>query len=210
MIAVASTATEASRMPPKIVGSASGNSIKRTICSSLMPCPRAASTRSRSTWRTPTYVFVRIGGIASRISAKQTFVKPVPRNATKNAMIASDGTARPMFATLPARNWPLPMCPSHSASGIAMAMAINTATDDTRKWFAARCPISPRPPTSTVPARDSRASKMKLIASPSVLAMITPPPPAPTVSAGAAGRAPAGPGRPPAASPGPRRRRRWT
>jgi len=54
MIAVASTVTTEMRTPLMIVGRASGASIWRTICSSLSPWPRAASTSSRSTWRTPT------------------------------------------------------------------------------------------------------------------------------------------------------------
>ena len=35
-------------------GTASGSSIRRTACAPVMPIPRAASTTSRSTWRTPT------------------------------------------------------------------------------------------------------------------------------------------------------------
>ena len=74
IVAVATTFTAEVRRPPKIAGRASGSSILRTISMPVMPCPRAASTVSRSTWRTPTYVFVISGGIASRTSTAMTFV----------------------------------------------------------------------------------------------------------------------------------------
>jgi hypothetical protein len=54
MVAVARTLTVEIRIPPKISGSASGSSTERTICVPDMPIPRAASTASRLTWRTPT------------------------------------------------------------------------------------------------------------------------------------------------------------
>ena len=54
IVAVAITLTTDVRMPPNSSGRASGSSIRRTLCSPVMPMPRAASTTSRSTWRTPT------------------------------------------------------------------------------------------------------------------------------------------------------------
>ena len=74
IVAVATTLTADVRRPAKIDGSASGSSILRTISMPVMPWPRAASTVSRSTCLTPTYVFVMSGGIASRTSTAMTFV----------------------------------------------------------------------------------------------------------------------------------------
>ena len=53
IVAVAITFTAEMRIPPKISGSASGSSTRRTICAPVIPMPRAESTVSRSTWRTP-------------------------------------------------------------------------------------------------------------------------------------------------------------
>ena len=76
---MAITFTAEMRTPAKMVGRANGSSTWRMICPSDRPIPRAESTISRSTWRMPTNVLVRIGGIASSTSASITFVKPVPR-----------------------------------------------------------------------------------------------------------------------------------
>ena len=54
IVAVAITLTAEVRMPPKMIGSASGSSTLRTICAPVMPTPRAASTVSGSTCVTPT------------------------------------------------------------------------------------------------------------------------------------------------------------
>ncbi len=53
MVAVAMTLTADVRTPPKSSGSASGSSTLRTIWKPVIPWPRAASTISGSTWRTP-------------------------------------------------------------------------------------------------------------------------------------------------------------
>ena len=53
MVAVATTFTAEMRIPPKISGSASGSSTRRTTWAPVIPMPRAESTVSRSTWRTP-------------------------------------------------------------------------------------------------------------------------------------------------------------
>ena len=63
IVAVATIAIVAPRMPVKMLGIASGTSTLRTISNSVMPMPRAASTVARSTWRMPTKVLVRIGGM---------------------------------------------------------------------------------------------------------------------------------------------------
>ena len=54
IVAVATTLTADVRMPPKIVGSASGSSTLANDLDLGHALPRAASTISRSTWRTPT------------------------------------------------------------------------------------------------------------------------------------------------------------
>ena len=53
-MAVATTLTAESWSPPKIERVASGSSTLRTIWVSLIPIPRAASTASGETPRTPT------------------------------------------------------------------------------------------------------------------------------------------------------------
>ena len=72
--------------------------------------------------RIPTYVFVRIGGIARSVRAKAMFRKPVPRNATQKPMIASAGTARPTFATPTASSSARPRWPSRRPIGTAMTI----------------------------------------------------------------------------------------
>ena len=102
------------RIPARISGKPSGISIERRICLSVRPIPRAASTTSRSTSRTATKVFVRIGGIASGTSANIVGQKPRPRpsgiaTSRPSPMSANEGNARPMFATLIAMNPPRPV-----------------------------------------------------------------------------------------------------
>ena len=53
-VAVASTLTTEVRMPPKTSGRARGSWTRSASWRSESPMPRAASTTSRSTWRTPT------------------------------------------------------------------------------------------------------------------------------------------------------------
>ena len=79
IVAVATTLTIEMRMPPKMSGRAIGSSTWRTMSIPRMPIPREASTMPRSTWRTPTKVFVRMGGMARSTSASVTLAKPTPR-----------------------------------------------------------------------------------------------------------------------------------
>ena len=69
MVAVETTCSVALRMPPKMIGSASGISTRVAIWDSVMPTPREASTVAGSTALTPAYVEVRIGGMARITSA---------------------------------------------------------------------------------------------------------------------------------------------
>jgi hypothetical protein len=81
----------------------------------------------------------------------------VPRKATKNATSAKLGTARPMFETLVARNWPRPVWPSTSPIGMATAQAMPIAAKVSSRWS----PISPRtwsPPTGSAPRSGTRSS----------------------------------------------------
>ena len=76
--------------------------------------PRAASTVSRSTCRIPTNALVSIGGMPSTISAMVRVSIPGPMKATKNAIRASSGTARPALPNEMARVSPRPRCPSQA------------------------------------------------------------------------------------------------
>src|SRR2546429_594689 len=69
-----------------------------------------------------------IGGIARMSSASTTLALPTPRNAMPIESTARLGSARPIFATLTARNEPRCTCPSQSPIGSATAIAIATAT----------------------------------------------------------------------------------
>jgi hypothetical protein len=59
--------------------------------------PRAASITCGLTCRKPVEAFMRIGGIASRVSATSDGANPKPSRGKTSAKIASDGTARPML-----------------------------------------------------------------------------------------------------------------
>ena len=104
---------------------------------------------------------MRIGGIASRASATVTLQNSGVdgKNATKNAISATLGTARPTFETEIAANAPRPVCPSASPTGSATAIASAIA-----RAVTFRCvPISgssSEPPTFAPPVLDSRAWKM--------------------------------------------------
>ena len=58
------------------------------------------------------------------------------------------------------------MWPSQTPSGSAISVAISVAASDSCRWVQVSSHISPRPPTRTVPACDSRSWKMNSIASP--------------------------------------------
>ena len=93
------------------VGTASGSSTLRTTSNSLIPIPRAASTAPGSTWRTPTNVLVRIGGIPRISRAIVTLRTPTPMNAAMNAIRASSGIARPALPIATASSSPVPRWP---------------------------------------------------------------------------------------------------
>ncbi len=111
IVAVAMMLIAPVRTPLMIVGTASGSSTRRITSSSLMPTPRAASTAPRSTWRMPTKVLVRIGGIPRIISAIVTLRTPTPMNAAISAIRASSGIARPALPTATASSSPVPRWP---------------------------------------------------------------------------------------------------
>ena len=100
------------RTPAMIVGTASGSSTRATTCSPRIPMPRAASTALRSTWLTPTYELVRIGGIPSTARAKVTLSQADPDEGGDEPRSApAPGTARPALPTeiataSPRRKWP--------------------------------------------------------------------------------------------------------
>ena len=66
----------------------------------VMPMPRAASTMSGSTWRIAVQVLMRIGGSASSVSANSDGAKPVPSSGITSASTASEGSVRPMLASV--------------------------------------------------------------------------------------------------------------
>ena len=161
IVAVAMTFTVEVLIPPKTSGRASGSSTERTISKPDIPMPRAASTASRLTCSTPTYAFVRIGGIASSASAPVTFQNSgvLGKNATKKAISAMLGTARPTLEIEIVANAPRRVCPSASPSGSETAIAIAIATAVTLRCVAISGSSS-EPPTRAPPACDSRELKM--------------------------------------------------
>ncbi len=73
-------------------------------------------------------MLVNIGGSASATSARNVGQKPSPKprlmlTGSASATMANEGIARPMFTSDTAKNPPLPMCPSASAGGTAIAAA---------------------------------------------------------------------------------------
>jgi hypothetical protein len=104
---------------------------------------------------------VRIGGIASSASATVTFQNSGVdgKNATKNAISAMLGTARPTLETEIVANAPRRVWPSTSPSGSATAIAIAIAAAVTFRCVATSGHSS-EPPTLAPPAFDSRAWKM--------------------------------------------------
>ncbi len=75
---MATTATADTRMAVQITGMASGTSTPRSTCRSDMPVPRPASTVAWSTWPTPVWALVKMGGIASATSATSVGQNPSP------------------------------------------------------------------------------------------------------------------------------------
>ena len=111
IVAVATIVIAPVRTPLISVGTASGSSTRRITSSSVIPIPRAASTAPRSTWRTPTNVLVRIGGIPRIISAIVTLSTPTPMNAAIAAIRTSSGIARPALPIATASSSPAPRWP---------------------------------------------------------------------------------------------------
>ena len=76
-----------------------------------MPIPRAASTGARSTWRMPTKVLVRIGGMPRTARAIVRLRMPTPITAAIKAISASSGIARPALPRPIATSSPTPLWP---------------------------------------------------------------------------------------------------
>jgi hypothetical protein len=73
-------------------------------------------------------VFVTSGGTPSATRAAivgHGLSYPLGSTCAKMPSSASDGSARPTFEVLIARNPPRPRCPSHSDSGTAISTAIS-------------------------------------------------------------------------------------
>src|SRR5262249_7613981 len=71
---------------------------------------------------------------------------PIPQPAaTTNARTASDGTARPRFATAVAATWPRWRWPTATPIGIAITAATATAANETQRGptSRSRIPIAP-------------------------------------------------------------------
>ena len=81
------------------------------------------------------------------------------KNATKNAISAMLGTARPTFETEIVRNAPRPVWPSARPAGSATAIAIAIAAPVTSRCVHSSGSSS-EPPTCAPPACDSRECRM--------------------------------------------------
>ena len=139
------------RTPAMIVGTASGSSTLRITSHSVIPIPRAASTASRSTWRTPTKVLVRIGGIPSTSRAIVRLNTPTPMNAATIAIRPSSGMARPALPIATANPSPEPRWPNQTPNGSATATEAASARTLIQTCVHSRLSTSESPPTSTPP-----------------------------------------------------------
>ena len=61
IVAMPTEATAATRTPPRMIGTASGNSTRVSRCQAVIPMPSAASATPRSTPVSPRIVFLTIG-----------------------------------------------------------------------------------------------------------------------------------------------------
>ena len=184
-VAVATTCTAEMRMPVTMTGAASGSSSRPKICVPRMPIPFAASTVSASTPLIPTYVFVRIGGIARSVSATTVGTNPNAspghhRSIRMNTStrIANDGMARPRFAIGTATPAPRRVCPTTAPIGIAISTAIATATTHISMCWSRRIgmPFSPdqcsdarshwSTLTTRLPRRDDPSPRASSLAAP--------------------------------------------
>ena len=152
-----------------IVGTASGSSTLRITADSVIPIPRAASTASRSTWRTPTKVLVRIGGIPSTSSAIVRLKTPTPMNAATIAIRPSSGIARPALPIATANSSPEPRWPKQTPNG--SATAIEAASARTLIQICVQISSSTSDEASDLDRHRalSGSSKMKSIAPPNEL-----------------------------------------
>src|SRR5690349_6908121 len=172
------TATALVRIPAMISGSATGSSTRQSCWRPFMPIPLAASRSSGSTSATPTYVLVRIGGIASVTSATNVGMEPIPtprksaggslmpNASTASRRIARLGSARPMFDTLTATNPPLRACPSTSPIGSATSTATTSEIAEIARCWRTRCGMPSFPVQWSPLANQSNTSPRKLTRSP--------------------------------------------
>ncbi len=149
-VAVATTWTAVTLIPVRMTGDASGISIVVRMRRSVTPMPRAASTISGSTVRTPVWVLVNIGGRARKNSATKVGRKPRPLSMNPTlrarrivsgramAMIPNEGSARPMLTTAVTATPPRPVWPSHAPRGRATAAAANREVADTHTCSQSR------------------------------------------------------------------------
>src|SRR5580704_6963193 len=105
----------------------------------VSPMPRAASRTSGSTSRIPTYVLVRIGGMANTVNAIHDARKPFHLREIEGWMarrVRSDrvGTARNALAALTATCPPRPVWPSTTPTPPPSAIAETTTAADSTSW----------------------------------------------------------------------------
>src|ERR1700722_17940797 len=132
-------------------GVASGNSTVRSTWPPVRPMAFAASRTSASTSRMPTYVLVRIGGMARTTSARKAARKPPHRSEIHGTMAnrvssARLGTARAALAASTATRPPRPVWPSTRPMPPPITSAPSTTASDNSVWrqMSSGMPVEPR------------------------------------------------------------------
>src|SRR5215218_8943807 len=149
-VALATVCTAEVLMPAKITGAAMGNCMRARIWPPESPMPRAASMMSLLTSLSPVEALIRIGGMASAVSATRADANPIPSNGKASARIARLGTARPTLPMLMAIAAPSLVLRIIRATGIAIATATSRATRESTTCSLSFSGKSGRAKTSSI------------------------------------------------------------
>src|SRR5215212_8216890 len=149
-VALATVCTAEVLIPAKITGAAMGNCIRARIWLPERPMPRAASMTSLLTSLSPVEALMRIGGMASAVSATRADPNPIPSNGRASARIARLGTARPMLPMLMAIAAPSRVLRISSATGNAIATATSSAAKESTTCSLSFSGKSGRAKTSSI------------------------------------------------------------
>src|SRR5215212_7029588 len=127
-----------------------GNCMRARTWLPESPIPRAASMTSLLTSLSPVEALMRIGGMASAVSATRADPNPIPSNGRASARIARLGTARPMLPMLMAIAAPSRVLRISSATGNAIATATSSAAKESTTCSLSFSGKSGRAKTSSI------------------------------------------------------------